>query len=139
RRLVRLDRVADPAHFGEHGRGIFALALEDADLLGERIAFRLQLLGARLEALALVLERAERGLVESEAAALQAGDDGGQVLPKELDVEHGGVILSASSHRAPAGARASRGSSPPARGRSAGTSRGAPCHRAGTFRRRRTP
>jgi hypothetical protein len=88
RRLVRLQLVADAAHFREHGRGVLTLALEHAHLLRERIALALQLLGARLELLALVLERAEPRLVEVEAAAFQARDGRGKFFSQELDIEH---------------------------------------------------
>ena len=51
---------------------------------------------------ALVLEQAESGLVEDEAAAFQARDGGGKVLAKQLDVEHA-VILASSGHFLPRG------------------------------------
>ncbi len=86
--LVGLQLLADAADFLEHGRGVLALALEHADLLGERVALRLQLLGAQLQLAALVLERAEARRVEFEAAPLKAGDDRREFFSEQLDIEH---------------------------------------------------
>ena len=49
-----------PATSAISALGVAALALELADLLGKRVAPRLQFLGARLDRLALALERAKR-------------------------------------------------------------------------------
>src|SRR5579862_3785369 len=102
RHLVGLQLVADAGDFRHHGRGILALALEHPDLLRERVALALELLGAGLDLLAFVLEGEPRGLVEDEAAAFQARDGGGKVLAKQLDVEHA-VILASPGYFAPRG------------------------------------
>jgi len=57
-RLVALQLFAETRDFRQHRGGVLALSLEHADLLRERVALRLQLLGARLHLPALVLERA---------------------------------------------------------------------------------
>jgi hypothetical protein len=51
RGFVGLELVAQAAHFRHHGRRVFALALEHADLLGQRIALALQFFGAGLDRL----------------------------------------------------------------------------------------
>ena len=74
------------------GARIGPLALEPADLLRERVAARLQLLGARLQRLALAFERAEPRRVEEglrRLACVEAGEDLREVLAQERDVEHG--------------------------------------------------
>ena len=62
-------------------------------LLGDRrrllvYLFVWQLLGLLLQPAALFLQRLERVLVEIEAAALQRGDDGREVLSEEGNVQH---------------------------------------------------
>ncbi len=86
--LERLQRVAEPRDLGEQRRGVRALALGDADLLRQRVAPALQVLRARLDVLALALERLERRGVERDAALRQAGGDGGKVVTEQVDVEH---------------------------------------------------
>ena len=72
--------------------GVAALRLELADLARQRVASRLQFLGAGLQRLALALERREARDVEERLwrlARLQTRDDLRQVLAQERDVEHG--------------------------------------------------
>jgi hypothetical protein len=64
--------VAEPRHFAEQRRRVLAAPLGDADLLRERVALRLQLLRAGLDALALALERLEAGRVERKRRASRA-------------------------------------------------------------------
>ena len=76
-----------PATSRSTARRVAALALEHADLLRERVALRLQLFGARLQRLALGLERAETRRRRERAAAtcaFQARDDARQVLAQEV-------------------------------------------------------
>ena len=56
------------AHFGHQLRGVLAPALRRADLLGQRVALRLQLLGPRLDRLALGLDALESIAIEHVAA-----------------------------------------------------------------------
>ncbi len=85
-----LQFVADAADFGHHGGGVLALALEDADLLGQGVALALQFLGAGLDLLALGFQGIEGGDVEDELARGQAGGGAVDVLAEELNVDHGG-------------------------------------------------
>ena len=80
--------LGDLGHHGL-GLGVLALALEHADLLREAVAPGLQLLGAHLQRLALVLKRLEGFHVQEGLrvlAGLQAGDDGVEIFAQEGDV-----------------------------------------------------
>jgi len=90
RRLAGLQIVAQPGDFSHHGRSVLALALQHADLLRQRIAPGLQILGMYLQTLALRFERLEGGSVERHAAQSQALGDEGKIGTKELNVEHFG-------------------------------------------------
>ena len=86
-----LELVADAGHLGHHGRGVFALGLELADLLAEAVAPGLQLLGAGLDGLALGFEGREALDVEEGLgvlAGLQPRGHAGQVTAQLLNVEH---------------------------------------------------
>ena len=88
-----LELAGDAVHLGHLGAGVGALPLLLADLLRQAVAPRLQLLGARLQALALGLEGDEALDVEKglrRLARLETGDDGREVLAQERDIEHGG-------------------------------------------------
>ncbi len=87
-----LQRIADARHLGHRLGGVLPLRLALADLLRQRVAARLQLLGAGLDRLAFVLERTEPFDVEvglRRLAALEALDHVRQVLAQQSDVEHG--------------------------------------------------
>ena len=88
RRLVGLELVAQASHFGHHGGGVFAFALEHADLLGQRVALALQVFGAGLDRLAFGFEGVEGGHVEHIFAACQAGGDIVNVFAEKLNVYH---------------------------------------------------
>ena len=66
---------ADARDLRQQRRGVLALALRGADGLRERVALRLQVLRARLDVLALALERFEARGVERHAALREPGDD----------------------------------------------------------------
>ena len=136
----RFVSVADPGHLGEQRGGVLALALGGADLLRQRVALRLQVLRAGLDVLALALERLEARGVERQAALGESGGDRRQIVAKKIDVEHAAILANerawriprpadsdvTARRRAPSGParaaiRASRGSSPRARDRSART------------------
>jgi hypothetical protein len=88
----RLQLVADAAHFGHHRRAVFTLRLQLADLLGQAVAPRLQLLGAGLQGLALGFERLETRDVQKglrRLALVEPRNDAGQILAQQVDVEHG--------------------------------------------------
>ena len=73
-----IELGADGGDVGHRRAGVGALALELADLARQGVAPRLQLLGARLQRLALGLERDEALDVEKRLrrlARLEAGDD----------------------------------------------------------------
>ena len=87
-----LQLVADAAHLGHQGGGVLALALGLADLLGQAVAARLQLLGTGLQRLALGFERLEAADVEKRLrrlAGFEACDHAGQITAQQVDVEHG--------------------------------------------------
>ncbi len=88
RLLAGLELVADLGDLGHHARGVLALALEHADLLGERVAAGLQLLGTGLQLLALVLEGLEGGGVELRPARGEASGDVVELGAEKLDIEH---------------------------------------------------
>ena len=92
RSLEALDLVAESGHVGEDRRRVLALRLRDADLLAERVALRLKILRARLDVLALALERLETRGVERDAAFREAGGDAGEVLTQQIDVEHRAIL-----------------------------------------------
>mmetsp|Transcript_1075 Transcript_1075/g.1642 ORF Transcript_1075/g.1642 Transcript_1075/m.1642 type:complete len:501 (-) Transcript_1075:722-2224(-) len=90
-----LEFIGDAAHLSHLRGGILALALGHADLLGQRVAARLQFLGAGLHRLALGLQGLEALHVEEwlgVLACVQALDDGVELLAQLGDVEH--VVLS---------------------------------------------
>ena len=74
--------------FGKQRGGIFARLLEAADVLGERIAARLQLFGLRLNALAAVLKIVELSFRELKVAGLKTSNNFRKRLSQEIDVEH---------------------------------------------------
>ena len=80
--------------------GVLLLRLALADLLRELVAPRLQLLRLGLYRLALVLERFERGGVESEAALGEAARGAFEVGAQVMDVEHAafGVLLQRNTY-----------------------------------------
>ncbi len=84
--------VADAGHLRHHGVGGFALGLELADLLAQRIAPGLQVFSGGLDALAFGFECAEALDVEEGLRRLaqgQAGDHRIEVAAEQVDVEHG--------------------------------------------------
>ncbi len=91
--LVRLQLVADAGHLGHHRRDILALALQHADLLRQAVSFRLQVLGADLQVLALGLQRLEGGGVERRAARGEAFGDQGEVGAQQLNVQHVDILF----------------------------------------------
>ncbi len=73
------------AHLRHHrvGLGVLSFALEHADLLGQAVALALQLFGARLQRLALGLQRAESVHVQESLglfAGFEPGDHGVEVF-----------------------------------------------------------
>ncbi len=83
-----------------HQRGrlrLVLLRLRLADLLGERVALRLQLLGRGLDLPALLLERPEAGNVERVAASCEAFRHRVDLGSQQLGVDH--FFLAASSRR----------------------------------------
>ncbi len=89
-----LELGSDAGDLGHRRARVAALALELADLARQRVAACLQLLGARLQRLALALERDEAGDVEKRLrrlARLETGDDLREVLAQERDVKHGPI------------------------------------------------
>ena len=90
-----LQLVADAGHLGHQRRASPPLRLELADLLGQAVAPRLQLLGAGLDRLALGLERGEALARRERAAgpcAFEPGDHAVEVAAQQGDVEHGEVL-----------------------------------------------
>ena len=76
--------------------GVVAFGLALADLLGQGVALRLQVLGAGLDALALGFERAEAINVEKGLrllAAFQPRNHAGEVAAQQVDVEHERALL----------------------------------------------
>src|SRR5690606_13608822 len=69
-----------------------ALGLGLADGLGLGVALRLQLLGTRLQFLALRLQAGDGGGVEHETPARQLGGGGLEVGTKQTRVEHGSCL-----------------------------------------------
>jgi hypothetical protein len=63
-----LQRIAQTCHLVHHRRRVFALRLELADLLRCGVATCLQVLGFRLDALAIFFQRLEAIDVKREAA-----------------------------------------------------------------------
>ena len=94
----RLRLVADARHLRQQRGGVLALALRRADLLRQRIALRLQVLRARLDVLALALERLEACRVERDAAPRQAGGHRGKIVAQQIDVEHRRILANACGH-----------------------------------------
>ena len=83
--------LLDGADLGHHrlGAGMIALALELADLLGQRVALGLQLFGAGLDGLAFGFQRGEGGHVQVRLrvlARLQAGHYLVEVFAEQEDV-----------------------------------------------------
>ncbi len=74
--------------FRHQGSGVLPFRFRPADLLGERVPFRLELLGAALDPLPLVLERAERRLVEDERPVGEALRHTLEIGSKQLNVDH---------------------------------------------------
>ena len=109
----RRQLVADAGDLAQHRRCVFAPAFGDADLLRDRVAPRLQLLGAHLDVLALGLERDERGRVELIATRLQARGDGIEIVAQKLDIEHARIL--AEGCAPPARQRGQDSPSPPER------------------------
>ena len=91
--LVALEFVADAGHFGEHGRGVLALAFQHADLLRQAVAPGLQILRAYLQVLALAFQRLEGGGIERHATRGEAFGNEGGTAAKELNVQHGGSYV----------------------------------------------
>jgi hypothetical protein len=97
-----LQSVGQAVDFGHLGSRVLALGLALADLLAQRIAARLQFLGAALDRLALAFQRTESDNVEKglrRLAAFEQGNGGGEVFAEEADVEHGVVWQRRSSGR----------------------------------------
>jgi hypothetical protein len=69
-------------------RSIFTAAFEHTDLLREAVATRLQLLCARLQALAFIFERLESRSVERKTTRGQPLGKRLDVVAQQLDVEH---------------------------------------------------
>ncbi len=78
--LEALGLVADPGDFRQQRRRILPPALRRADLLRQRVAPGLQLLGARLDVLPVALERLEPRGIERDAPPGESGDDLGEVV-----------------------------------------------------------
>ena len=78
------------AAFGAAAWGVYRYwpALEHADLLGQRVALGLELLGAGLQSLAPLFERCEGHRVELHAAIGEGGGDVANLAAEKLDVEH---------------------------------------------------
>ena len=110
----RSQLVADAGDLAQRRRRVFAPAFGDADLFRDRVAPRLQLLGAHLYLLALGLELDERGRVELISTRLQTCDDVIEVVAQKLDIDHARILAEGSRHRRPASA-AQDSPSPPER------------------------
>ena len=82
--FLPLRLVADAGDLGKQRRRVFALALGGADLLRQRVAPRLQFLRARLDVLAVALERLEARRVEHDAAPRETRGNRGQIISKQL-------------------------------------------------------
>jgi hypothetical protein len=79
----------DRGHLGHHGVHALALGLEATDLLAQAVALALQVFGAGLQRLALVLQRREGGHIEvglGVLALLKACNDGVEVFTEGEDV-----------------------------------------------------
>ena len=74
--------VAQSRDFGHERRRIFAFALGNADLLGQRVAFRLSVLRLRLDVLAARLERFKAGDIDDGATRAKPGSDAREVVAK---------------------------------------------------------
>src|SRR5262245_58685969 len=85
-RLQAYKPVAEAARFREQRRRIVAAPFGDADLLRQRVATRLQILRARLNRLALALERFEPLDVECHAAMREARRDAREIGSQKVDV-----------------------------------------------------
>ncbi|MNN36636.1 hypothetical protein D3C81_1505390 [compost metagenome] len=81
--------IADTGHFRHDCGGVFALAFQGADLLGQRIALVLQIFGAGLDLFALRFQCIEGGDVELELATGQASRNAVDVFTKKLNIYHG--------------------------------------------------
>ncbi len=78
--------VAQSSDFRQQRRRIVAFALGNADLLGQRVAFRLRVLRQRLDLLAARLECFEAGDVDDGATRLQPGSDTREVVTEKVYV-----------------------------------------------------
>ncbi len=83
-----LDFVTQARDLREQRCRVFALALRDADLLGQRIAPRLQVLRVHLDIFARGFERFEARHVERDAALFQRGSDQRNIVTQQIDIEH---------------------------------------------------
>jgi hypothetical protein len=81
--------VGNAADFCHHGRRVFALPLQHADLLRQCIALGLQFFRAGLYLFALAFELVEAVNVEREFARGQTGGDAGDVFAEQLNIDHG--------------------------------------------------
>jgi hypothetical protein len=76
-------------HLGHNGIHALAFGLETTDLLAQAVALALQVFGAGLQRLALVLQRREGGHIEvglGVLALLKACNDGVEVFTEGEDV-----------------------------------------------------
>ena len=88
--FVLFQFFADATHLGHHCRRVLALALEHADLLGQRIAPRLEFLGPGLKPLAGILESGKCGGVQLSTARGQGRGGLFELSAEKLYVEHVG-------------------------------------------------
>jgi len=78
--------IREKRDFGHHRRGILALALEHADLLGQAVAPCLEVLGAGLQFLAFSLQGGEGSGVQADAAGGQPFGYKIELAAQQLDV-----------------------------------------------------
>ena len=82
------ELFGDAGGFGHQRRSVLTRLLRHADLLGERVALRLELFGAGLHGLALRLEAVELLFGELETAGGESGHHFRKLLAQHRHVEH---------------------------------------------------
>src|SRR6266700_4877589 len=96
--LQRGELVADSADLAHEWCGVLSPAFRGADLFRHRVALRLQLLGARLDRLALGFRLFELRGIEQVTTRLQPRRDAGQIVAQQLNIEHDAILPEALAH-----------------------------------------